>query len=101
MAGSTYRVKVAAAAGSFVLRPGQPKIYIRTADSGNQRAHAFCPNCGTQMYASAPHAPNFSIRVGTLKQRAELRPRRQIWFRSALPWVPLQCRRVLMTVLYY
>jgi hypothetical protein len=25
--------------------------------------------------------------VGTLKQRAEIRPKRQNWFRSALPWV--------------
>jgi hypothetical protein len=25
--------------------------------------------------------------VGTLKQRAELRPTRQIWYCSALPWV--------------
>jgi hypothetical protein len=88
MTGSAYRVNVAAPAGSFVLRSGQPKIYMRTAESGNQRAHAFCPNCGTQLYASAPHdPPNFSIRVGTLKQRAELPPKRQIWFRSALPWV--------------
>jgi hypothetical protein len=88
MSGSAYRVNVAAPAAGFVLRSGQPKIYIRTADSGNQRAHAFCANCGAQIYSSAPKdPPTYALRVGTLKQRAELRPRTQIWSRSALTWV--------------
>jgi hypothetical protein len=29
----------------------------------------------------------FSLRLGTARQRAELKPRRQIWYRSALPWL--------------
>jgi hypothetical protein len=87
MSGSAYRVNVAAPAATFILRSGQPKIYIKIAENGNQRAHAFCPNCGTQIYSSAPHdPPTYALRVGTLKQRAELRPKSQIWFRSALPW---------------
>jgi hypothetical protein len=88
MAGSAYRVNVAAPAATFIMRTGQPKIYIRIADSGNPRAHAFCPNCGTQIYSAAPKdSPTYAIRVGTLKQREQLPPRTQIWFRSALPWV--------------
>jgi hypothetical protein len=88
MSGSAYRVNVAAAAATFVLRSGQPKIYIKTAESGKPRAHVFCSNCGTQIYSAAPQdPPTYAIRVGTLKQRAQLPPRTQIWFRSALPWV--------------
>ncbi len=88
MSGSAYRVTVSAPAATFVLRSGQPKIYIKTAESGNLRAHAFCGNCGAQIYSSASHdPPSYSLRVGTLKQRAQLPPRTQIWFRSALPWV--------------
>jgi hypothetical protein len=88
MTGSAYRVNVAAPAATFVMRSGQPKIYIRMADSGNPRAHAFCANCGTQIYSAAPQdPPTYAVRVGTLKQRAQLAPRSQIWFRSALPWV--------------
>jgi hypothetical protein len=88
MSGSAYRVTVAAPAATYVLRSGQPKIYMKIAESGNPRAHAFCPNCGTQIYSSAPHdTPAYSLRVGTLKQRAQLPPKAQIWFRSALPWV--------------
>jgi|ERR1035438_1286807 hypothetical protein len=88
LTGSAYRVNVQTPATSFRLLSGQPKIYIKTAESGNKRAHAFCPNCGTPIYAAAPHdTQTYALRVGTLKQRTELRPSRQIWFRSSQPWV--------------
>jgi hypothetical protein len=88
MTGSSYRVNVSAPADSFRLLSGQPKIYMKIAESGNPRAHGFCANCGTHIYSAAPeNPPNYSLRVGTLKQRAELQPTRQIWFRSAQPWV--------------
>jgi hypothetical protein len=87
LTGSAYRANVQAPAETFVLRTGQPKIYIKTADSGTKRAHAFCPACGTPIYSAAiTDPPTYSLRVGGIKQRAELRPTRQIWCRSALPW---------------
>ncbi len=87
MAGAAYRVNCAAPAASFRMTSGEPRIYVRTADSGNQRAHAFCANCGTQIYSAAPAAPTaYAIRIGTLKERKLLPPKSQIWFRSALPW---------------
>jgi hypothetical protein len=86
-AGSAFSTSVRAPATAFRLT-GEPKIYVKTADSGTQRAHAFCPECGTRIYAAAPTDPRaFNIRVGTIRQRAELRPRAQFWCRSALPWV--------------
>ncbi len=88
LTGSAYRVNVQAAAASFRLLSGKPKVYIKTAESGNKRAHAFCENCGTPIYAAAPvDTESYGLRVGTLEQRAELRPSKQIWFRSAQPWV--------------
>ena len=88
LSGSAYRVNVPTPATNFRLLSGTPKIYIKTAESGKKRAQAFCTNCGTQIYASDPHEPlSYSLRVGTLKQRAELRPVQQIWYRSSLPWI--------------
>jgi len=87
LTGSAYRVNVQTPAAAFVLRSGQPKIYIKTAESGTRRAHAFCPNCGTPVYScTIADPPTYSLRVGCIRQRAELRPMRQIWCRSALPW---------------
>jgi len=31
--------------------------------------------------------PFYTLRVGILRQRDEFTPRRQIWWRSARPWV--------------
>jgi len=88
LTGSAFRANVQTPAESFVLLGGQPKIYIKTtAESGTRRAHAFCPDCGTPIYAAAVNRPpTYSLRIGTLRQRAELGPRRQVWCRSALPW---------------
>jgi hypothetical protein len=87
LSGSAYRANIPAPADRFVLLRGEPKIYIKIAESGAKRAHAFCGNCGTPIYAAALNdPPAYSLRIGAIKQRAELRPRRQIWCRSALPW---------------
>ena len=87
LSGSAFRASVPAAKDAFSLR-GQPKIYVKTAESGAKRAQAFCPECGTQIYAAAATDPTtFNIRVGTVRQRRELRPTSQGWCRSALDWV--------------
>ena len=87
LTGSAYRVTVPAPSETFSLRTGQPKTYVKTADSGRKRAHAFCPNCGTPIYSAATaDPPTYSLRVGCLQQRAELRPTKQQWCGSALSW---------------
>lgn len=87
LSGTAFRVSVAAAKEAFHLN-GEPKIYVKTAESGNKRAQAFCPECGTAIYAADATAPQvFNIRVGTVRQRAELRPKSQGWCRSARDWV--------------
>src|SRR5262245_28005600 len=87
LTGSAYRANIPAPAATFLLLRVQPQIYIKTAESGAKRAHAFCGNCGTPIYAAAiENATTYSLRVGSIKQRQRLIPRRQIWCRSALPW---------------
>jgi hypothetical protein len=87
LTGSAYRVTVPAAAADFELKKGEPRRYVKVADSGAERVHAFCPDCGSPIYSSAVADPErYSLRVGCLKQRAELVPRRQQWCDSALPW---------------
>lgn len=88
LTGSAFRANVQVPAATFVILRGNPKSYIKTAESGNKRRHAFCDNCGTPIYASAvENPPTFSLRIGTLTQRAAFTPKGQIWRRSALPWV--------------
>ena len=87
LTGSAYRASVPAPRDTFVLRSGQPKVYVKTADSGTRRAHAFCAECGTPVYSSAiSDPPTYSLRVGGLDRRADLPPQKQIWCESAVPW---------------
>ena len=88
LTGTGYRVGVPVPRDEFVLLAGQPKTYVKTADSGTRRVHAFCSDCGAPVYSHAIEDPPpfYTLRVGCLQQRAELPPRRQIWCRSAVPW---------------
>ena len=88
LTGTAYRVSVPAPADSFFLKQGTPKIFLKVADSGKKRIQAFCESCGSPLYATdAVDVPKvYMLRVGTLDERAELFPQKEIWCRSALPW---------------
>lgn len=88
LTGTAYRVSVPVQEGSFRFLRGEPKIYRKTtAESGTHRLHAFCPDCGSPIYVrGVDDPPRYSLRVGTIRQREQLAPKRQIWCRSALAW---------------
>jgi len=87
LTGTVYRVSVPAKAGDLHFLEGAPKIYVKTAESGRQRAQGFCGACGTPIYAADTREPSvFNLRTGALAERGELKPARQIWCRSALNW---------------
>lgn len=88
LSGSAFRTSIAAQKKGFRIKTGQPKIYVKTAESGSKRAQAFCPECGSPIYSAAFEKPTvYMLRTGTIRQRNELKPERQIWCRSALPWL--------------
>jgi len=88
--GSAFRVSVPIPGETFKIS-GEPTRYLKTtADSGHPRMQAFCPRCGSPIYSTTPgEGPraSYMLRVGILRQRREFMPKRQAWFRSALPWV--------------
>lgn len=87
LSGAPFRAVVAAAVETFVLR-GTPKHYVKVAQSGNRRVQVFCPECATPLFATAPeNATSVIIRLGCVRQRAELVPSTQIWQHSAMPWL--------------
>jgi hypothetical protein len=88
MSGSAYRVNVYTDEENFHLLKGEPAFYERTAECGRRRVHAFCRRCGSQIYSAGTGegASALSVRTGTLAQRGQLKPSRQIWCRSAMEW---------------
>jgi hypothetical protein len=89
LSGSAFRTVVPTNEGSFNLLSGEPKVYVKTGESGNKRVQTFCPECGTPIYSSTvgDHPKVVGLRVGTIRQRDQLIPGDQFWFRSAQPWL--------------
>ena len=89
MSGAPLRAIIITRPGTFVLLSGKPTEYQKTADSGRVRIQAFCPRCGTAIYAaSIGYEPKaYNIRLGALRQCNELVPRRQVFVRSQQTWV--------------
>lgn len=88
--GTAFRVSIPVPGTAFKMK-GQPTLYVKTtADSGKPRVQAFCGKCGSPIYSTTMGEgvqPSYTVRVGILRQRDQLRPRRQQWFRSARAWV--------------
>ena len=89
LSGSAFRTVLPSREGSFKLRSGELKIYVKTAESGTARPQSFCPKCGTPIYSTTVgEGPKVhSIRLGTVRQRDQFVPKLQLWFRSAQHWV--------------
>jgi hypothetical protein len=86
ISGGPYRVNVPVLIDKIRLR-GEPKTYAKRGDSGDEVTTAFCPDCGAALYSSKGEKPAFLfLRIGAVKQRAELPPKAQGFCRSAMPW---------------
>ncbi len=88
--GSAFRTNVPVAGSVFRMLAGEPTIYVKTtAESGNPRAQAFCPKCGTPIYSTTPgDGPKevYIVRIGVLREREQFVPKAQSWARSAQAW---------------
>jgi hypothetical protein len=89
MSGAPLRAVIITHPGTLMLLSGKPMEYRKTADNGNVRLQAFCPRCGTAIYATstADEPKAYNVRIGAVCQRNELVPRGQIFVRSQQPWV--------------
>jgi hypothetical protein len=89
--GTAFRTNIPVPGNGFKMLSGEPTIYVKTtAESGNPRAQAFCPKCGSPIYSTTPGdgpKQSYMVRVGVLRQRDQLVPKLQNWYRSARPWI--------------
>ena len=89
LTGSAFRVTVITPAENVHLTGNPPKLYRKFGDNGRPRLQYFCPECGSPLFATGEgeDAGTWGVRLGSITQRRQLSPRRQIWHRSALPWL--------------
>src|SRR5258706_11390970 len=81
--GSAFRVNVPVAKEHITFRGGQPKAMVKTAESGNKRAQAFCPECGSPLYGAAAVGgpPSVFLRLGPVPPPPQLPPEGATWGR--------------------
>ncbi len=89
LSGSPFRVTVICSGGQIRTTGQAPRIYARTGNNGRVRYQHFCGDCGSPLFTSGEgeHTDDWGIRWGVIRQRASLQPSRQIWCRSAMPWI--------------
>lgn len=89
LSGTAFRTVAPVHEDTFKLLSGEPKIYLKTGSSGAKRVQAFCPECGSPLYStSVGDGPKtYNVRLGTARQRDQLMPKQQIWFRSSQDWL--------------
>jgi hypothetical protein len=89
LTGSPYRVTVVCEAGQVRLTGQTPRIYGKKGDNGLTRFQHFCGECGSPLFTSGEYGgrDDWGIRWGSIRQRDRLAPKRQIWCRSAAPWI--------------
>ncbi|CAN7587383.1 GFA family protein [Rhizobium sp. LjRoot254] len=89
LTGSPYRVTAITDGDKIKLTANPPKLYTKHGQNGRPRLQYFCPECGSPLFTTGEgeDATTTGIRLGSINQRRELTPKRQIWCRSALPWI--------------
>jgi hypothetical protein len=92
LSGTAFRTLVPARRENFKLITGEPKTYLKTTGCGTERGtrsnQSFCDECGSAIYSSAEIAPQiFMLRLGTIRQRADLIPKSQMYCQSRLNWI--------------
>jgi hypothetical protein len=90
LTGSPFRITARAGRHALRLTGNPPNIYRKRGDSGRIREQHFCPQCGSPLFTTGEgeDADVWGIRWGSIDQRGELEPCRQLWCRSAVPWLP-------------
>ena len=69
LSGTAFRTVVPVPEADFTLLSGEPKVYVKTGESGNRRQQTFCGNCGTPIYACPddPGPKTLNLRLGALE----------------------------------
>ena len=95
LTGSAFTMAMVVGATAFRLAAPQrqPRLFLRTADSGRTVSRWVCPDCGTWIWSGPKPDPTsrdaVRVRAGTLDDTSWVRPTVHFWTRSAQPWVVL------------
>jgi hypothetical protein len=87
---SAFGMSLTVGRDAVVITQGQPKAWIRKADSGREVKNLFCGECGTRLFHERTYSRDtINVKAGTLDDTTKLRPVGNVWTRSAQTWVTI------------
>jgi hypothetical protein len=85
--GGGYSPTVVVSRDAFRITRGAPATHDVMAESGSIAHRTFCPDCGSQLFASSSARPEFvGIKAGSLDDPSWFRAAADVWTASAQPW---------------
>ncbi|KAI1506407.1 Mss4-like protein [Biscogniauxia marginata] len=77
---------------SFSVTQGEPKVYTKRSEHGNEISNHFCPTCGTTLYrtgGAAVNKDNVGIRAGVLDDQSfvDTPPSLEVYVERRPPWI--------------
>jgi hypothetical protein len=71
----------------FRVTKGRPKEFNTLSEEGNHVTRSFCENCGSPLFAESEAKPDrLIVKVGSLDDPENFRPRVHVWTSEAQPW---------------
>ncbi|MGE0621308.1 MAG: GFA family protein [Pseudomonadales bacterium] len=71
----------------FRVTKGRPKEFVTLSEAGHHVTRAFCGDCGCPLYAySDGDETHCSVKVGSLDEPENYKPRVHIWMSEAQKW---------------
>lgn len=85
--GTSHSSGLMVARDTFKLTQGKPRYYEKKADSGNTLARAFCPDCGSPLFATSDGNDKILvIRPSSLDDPSAFSPQIEIFTDRSQPW---------------
>lgn len=71
----------------FRITKGRPKEFTTLSEAGNHVTRYFCGDCGSPIYSCSDAQEDYcAVKVGSLDEPEQYKPRTHIWMSEAQPW---------------
>jgi hypothetical protein len=88
--GGAYTLSVRLLTSGFEVHCGSLGRYTKTGESGMPLTRHFCSTCGSPIYTSSEHRPEFiHVKAGVLDDPSVVQPAHETWTRSRVVWAKI------------
>lgn len=88
--GGAYTLSARLLTSGFEVHSGSLGSFTKTGESGMPLTRHFCSSCGSPIYTSSEHRPEFiHVKAGVLDDPSVVQPAHETWTRSRVVWAEI------------